>query len=331
MTKPLHKRAVPAAFATLLYEYLQERGCDPELLLGMPWPAVEPDQQNTIDISRWEEMLNRAYLHLDEPLLGLHLGNMVSARHLGVVGHLLLACENFDAVLKKLEHYQRLIFDVIPMTRRERPGAVDIVWDISEFRTTALVGETGFAVMVQFCRYVMRDEGNPLAIEFAHPPPDDIKPYEDFFQCPVRFNCPAPVISASAELLALPVRQPDMVMEHLLEQHAGRLLSHLPWQLEIVAQVRKVITTVLRDGDPDINKVAAKMFRSSRSLQRHLQLAGTSFRQEVGLVRNELAKSYLQDERLQVSEIAGLLGYSEHSAFSRAFKKQNGHAPRRGR
>ncbi len=328
MVEALQQRAVPAAFTLLLHEYLESRGEDSESVLGVPRPSADPNQEHRVDIEQWEQMLIRAGEHLDERFIGLRLGEMVNARHLGLVGHLLWACESFGVVLQRLERYQRLIFDAIPMTRRECGDAIEMVWDISEYRTGPLVGETGFAVMVQFCRSVMQGDANPHSIDFAHPAPDDIRPFEAFFRCPVRFNCPEPIIRLRHELLDRALKRTDPALEQILEQHAERLLQRLPSQEEVVTQVRKEVAAQLRDGEPDINAVCKVLGYSPRTLQRNLKLFGTSFRQELNLVRNELACSYLRDPKLQITDVAMLLGYSEHSAFTRAFRKQNGTTPR---
>ena len=327
MAKPLHQRVVPSTFTLLLHDYLESCGYVPDEVLGVSRPAVDPDGQDRVDVVQWEQMLERAMAHLNDRQLGLKLGATVRARHLGVVGHLLLASENFGVALTRLEQYQRLIFDAIPMTRRETPDAIEMVWDISEFRTGILVGETGFAAMVQFCRSLMEGRADPHSVDFAHPPPDDIGPYEEFFRCPVRFLCPAPIIRVGYELLARPLRKTDAALEKLLEQHAQRLLAQLPRQEPVVMQVRRVIAELLRDGEPMIDSVSSQLCCSPRTLQRQLKAAGTSFRDETNLVRNELGKSYLRDEQLTLADIALLLGYSEHSAFTRAFRKQNGCTP----
>lgn len=328
MKKAFHTRLIPDAFVILLFEHLEQCGEQPERILGIPRPSINHEQLSGIDIRQWEEMLLAAAEHMEDPLLGLKLGQMVEPRHLGVVGHMLHSCENFGVVLKRLEEFQRLIFDVIPMHRRERQGVIEMVWDISEFRTSVLVGEAGFATMVQFCRSVIDGEAQPLAIEFAHPSmTDDIRPYEEFFRCPVKFNCPEPFIRLSPELLGMPLKQSDSILKEVLEQHAKKMLAALPKQEEVVVQVRNTLVKLLNNGEPDIEQVSTHINKTARTLQRHLKDAGTSFRNELNLVRLELARSYLQDPRLQVSEIALLLGYSEHSAFTRAFKKYTGKSP----
>ncbi|NEP18534.1 MAG: helix-turn-helix transcriptional regulator, partial [Leptolyngbya sp. SIO4C1] len=72
---------------------------------------------------------------------------------------------------------------------------------------------------------------------------------------------------------------------------------------------------------PKLDAIAAKLGYSSRTLQRKLQQAGTSFQQVLDDIRRELAFQYLQETQLTASEIAFLLGFSENSAFTRAFRR----------
>lgn len=331
MGKPLHRRVVPVTYARLLYDYLEAHGHPPEAVLGEGWPVPDPDGLSGVDEARWEQMLECAEQRLADPLIGLHVGQTITARHLGILGTVLLACENLGSALQRLERYQRLIFDTVPMSRRIGPGWVELVWDISEYRTGRLVDETGFAVLVQFCRSIVRGTANPLAVGFVHARPADVRPYRKFFDCPVQFDQPEPVIRLGLDLLASPLKNPDSALILVLEQHAERLLSELPEQEPIVEQVRKVVAQLLRKGEPDIEKVSRKLCCSSRTLQRRLNEAGTSFRDELNLVRHQLASSYLQDSRLQVVDVALLLGYSEHSAFTRAFREWTGKTPQQAR
>ena len=133
------------------------------------------------------------------------------------------------------------------------------------------------------------------------------------------------------ELLAAPLKSPDPALMQVLEQHADRLLAALPQHEEIVGQVRGAIAHALREGEPDIARISTRLACSSRTLQRRLKDAGTSFRDELNLVRHELALSYLRDPRLQIVDIALLLGYSEHSAFTRAYREWTGHTPQQQR
>lgn len=331
MGKPLHRRVVPATYVQLLYDYLEVRGHLPEAVLGEPWPRLDPDGIGSVDVERWDRMLQRASTHLADPLLGLHVGQTITSPHLGILGAVLLACDNLGAALQRLERYQRLIFDVVPMNLRLGPDWFELIWDSSQYLTGRLVEETGYSVLIQFARNIVREPVTPLLVRFAHPAPDDVHPYEAFFGCPVLFNQPEPGVRCALDLLTMPLRSPDRALIALLEQHADALLARLPQQAEIVEQLRKTISDALREGEPDLKKISAKLSCSSRTLQRRLLEAGSSFRGELNLVRHELAASYLRDPRLQIVDIALLLGYSEHSAFTRAFREWTGETPQEAR
>jgi AraC-like DNA-binding protein len=331
MSQPLFRRVVPETYVQLLYEYLESLGHEPELVLSEPWPTPTQGAVGGVDVECWNHLLVTAAQALNDPLLGLHLGQTISPRHLGVLGSVLLACGNLDIALQRMERYLRLVFDVIPMTRRAGEGWFELVWDVSQYQPGALVNETGIVVMVQFCRALVRGTANPLLIDFNHAGPSDSVPYEAFFGCPVRFNQREAVLRFSSQLLEQPLKSPDPALVLLLEQHAERLLALLPQQDEIVEQVRRAISRSLREGEPGIERISRQLNLSPRTLQRRLQDTNTSFRRELNLVRYELALSYLSDPGLQIVDIAMLLGYSEHSAFSRAFREWTGHTPQQAK
>lgn len=331
MSQPMHRRVVPETYVQLLYDYLKAQGHDPVSVLKEPWPQSDPRAAGGVDIQHWNHMLSTVAHLLNDPLLGIHVGQTISVRHLGVLGSVLLACNNLEAALVRLERYLRLVFDVLPMHRREGKGWVEIVWDTSEYRPGSFVNETGIVAMVQFCRDLVFGTVNPIQIDFDHECPADPAPYEKFFGCPVRFGQAEVVMRFSMDVLAIQLKSPDPTLITLLEQHADRLLAELPSHYEVVEQLRRIISRELRESEPNIERVGAKLGLSPRTLQRRLQETGTTFRDELNLVRHELARSYLRDPRLQITEIAMLLGYSEHSAFTRAFKEWSGQTPLQAR
>lgn len=331
MSQPLYTRTVPKTYVQLLYEYMESRGHDPEAELGEPWPMSEPYELAGVNVGDWDRWLRKAAQVLSDPLIGLHVGQGISARHLGVLGSVLLACGNVDTALQRLERYLRLVFDVIPMSRRVGDDRFDLVWDLNQYQPGSLVSETGMVAIVQFCRSIVRGKANPIQVDFNHAGPADSKPYSDFFGCPVRFDQPEALLRFPIKLLEQPLKSPDPELVALLEQHADRLLAGFPQGGETVSGLRNAIARSLREGEPDIGQICTQLHLSSRTLQRRLGEAGTNFRRELNLIRYELAQSYLRDPRLQITEIAMLLGYSEHSAFTRAFKKWDGRSPQEAR
>jgi len=156
MSQPLFRRVVPETYVQLLYEYLESLGFEPEKALGKPWPAPPTGRTGGIDVEQWNSLLETAAEILGDPLLGIHVGQTITARHLGVLGSVLLACGNLEAALQRVERYLRLVYDVIPMSRREGTDWFELVWDTGQYQPGPLVNETGIVAMVQFCRALAR-------------------------------------------------------------------------------------------------------------------------------------------------------------------------------
>ncbi|MCB1838351.1 MAG: helix-turn-helix transcriptional regulator, partial [Alcanivoracaceae bacterium] len=94
---------------------------------------------------------------------------------------------------------------------------------------------------------------------------------------------------------------------------------------------RRVLIRLLRDGDASLQKLAEAFNISARTLQRKLADEGLRYQQLLDDTRRMQAQEYLRDTRLALADIAGLLGYSEQSAFNRAFRQWIGMTPAKWR
>ena len=323
----VHRRAIPASFALALYEYLDQQGLDADALLPMPRPSHDTLLNADIPIDDWRCLLACAAEHLDDPLLGLHLGQTIIPRHAGVLGYVIMASESLGEAMARFHHYQRLIYDVTPLNIRQVDGAMELVWDAEHGRPGPLVDETAVTALVSFCRRLTSPELAPERVDFINPAPASLQPYSAYFGCPVRFAQPETVVQMSIASLAQPLQTSDPVMLAMLEAQADALLARLPQQSPLVDQVRRRIGRLLPEQSPDISLVARGMGLSTRTLQRQLSQEGTTFIQEVAAVRREIAERYLRETQLGLVDIALMLGYSEHSAFTRSFIRWTGETP----
>lgn len=112
-----------------------------------------------------------------------------------------------------------------------------------------------------------------------------------------------------------------------LEAHALELQREEDRALAFGGRVRAVVAQVLRDGEPRIGEVAQRLGMTARTLQRRLQDEALGFTALVDEVRLAMARRYLADPSLSIAEVSFALGYSEPSAFTRAFKRWSGRAP----
>ena len=131
--------------------------------------------------------------------------------------------------------------------------------------------------------------------------------------------------------LSKPFYQGDQTLQHLLLQQAKALLEKLPNSTQIDHRLQQAILTGLQRNMYQIEHIAQQLNLSVRQLQRHLQQQGTTYQQRIQEVRCLLAEQYLKDPHLSLQEIALLLGYSEQSAFQRAFKQWTQHTPQQWR
>jgi len=157
--------------------------------------------------------------------------------------------------------------------------------------------------------------------------PASLKPYRDYFGCRVKFGQPRTTLRFAPRLLALPLRQPDAALLALLQRQADALLGELPDPDDTEQAVRRCIAGLSREGEPTLERVAAALHTSPRTLHRRLERQGHNFRGLRESTRQRLAEDYLRDPRLRLAEIAQLLGFSEQSAFSRSFRRWTGQTP----
>jgi len=99
----------------------------------------------------------------------------------------------------------------------------------------------------------------------------------------------------------------------------------------IVDRATTIIVDMLPSGGIADEKIAVQLNMSARSLQRRLKAAGTTFRKLLEAVRKDLAATYVRDPDIELVEVAFLLGFSDQSAFSRAFKRWTGCPPSEAR
>nr|WP_295078012.1 AraC family transcriptional regulator [uncultured Roseateles sp.] len=327
ISPPVPRGIVPVTYVHLLYEYLARMGLDAEGLLGAPKPAVDRGGPGRYDVQAWGALLAKAAQRLKDPLLGLHLGSTITPRHLGMLGYVLLACGDLGAALARFEQYQRLLYDVNPLRLIASPEEVVFEWGVEQGRPGPLVDECAVTALVQFSRDLVQGGLGLRYVSFVNPVPADLQPYLDYFDCPVLFDQPSTRIAMPITALQHPLRSPDPALLEMLSQQADALLAELGPRDDLQRQLDLCLTQMLLSGEPSLAQAALALHISPRTLHRRLAAQGLQFRGVLEALRLRLARQYLQDQRLQLAEIAGLLGYSEQSAFTRAFRRWTQSSP----
>ena len=200
-------------------------------------------------------------------------------------------------------------------------------WGVARGRPGALVDETAIASLVQLARDMTGRYWPVREVCFVNPPPAWVQPYADFFGGAVRFEADCTRLVFSAEVLNLPLRKSDPALLALLDRQAEAVLAEVSRVPAVVDAWRRTLVPLIREGRTGLTALAEAHHTSVRSLQRRLAEQGTSFQQLLDDTRRHLAEGHLKNARLDVAEIALLLGYSEQSAFTRAFRSWTGVTP----
>ncbi|MEL7300783.1 MAG: AraC family transcriptional regulator [Pseudomonadota bacterium] len=187
--------------------------------------------------------------------------------------------------------------------------------------------EADLASGVALSRQVSRRPFAPVEVYFRHAAPKTIAHHEAYFDCPVHFGADMDAMLLSHNALAEPNLLGDEGITQFLVSHLDRELAQIDDKPALAAQTKSEIARALSEGLPKMADIARRMGLSARSFHRRLAEQGLSFQTLTEQTRAEIALSMLRQDRFALAEIAFLTGYSEQSAFNRAFKRWTGMTP----
>ncbi len=318
---------VPLTLVRVLSQYLQSQGVAPQAILPADLALDEANPLARFSAEAYCQLLLKSAEHLQDPLLGLHLGQTIHPSQLGALGYVLLACENLGAALLRIQRYHRLVHDINPVQHRIEGGNLELQWGTSHGRPGALFDEAGITGIVQFARDLCGQKLPLALVDFVNPPPADPRPYQVYFDCPVRFAQSITRLAMPVSSLMAPLRQPDPTLRQLMEEQVNAAMAQLPAAGSLAEMTRRVVAHLAPRGTPELEQVAQALHLSPRVFYRRLAEQGLNFRDLREAALQQVAELHLRDPRLTLAEVGALLGYSEQSAFSRAFKRWSGVPP----
>jgi len=318
---------VPLTFVRVLSQYLQSQGVAPDEVIPRKLKLDDAPHFGRIAAEDYCQILIKSAERLQDPLLGLHLGQIIQPAHLGALGYVLLACENLGAALMRIQRYHRLIHDINPIEPQLVGDALELRWGVTRGKPGALFDEAGITGIVQFGRDLCGQNMPLREVDFVNPAPADTRPYTAYFGCPVRFNQASTRLVIPLSSLAAPLRRPDPILLKLMEEQVDAAMAQLPQAGDLAEMSRRVIAHMAPHGMPELEQVAQALQLTPRIYYRRLAEQGLNFRELRETALQQVAEMHLRDERLTLAEVGALLGYAEQSAFSRAFKRWTGLPP----
>ena len=191
-----------------------------------------------------------------------------------------------------------------------------------------LSNEATLASIATFSQEISTQPYKLLAVYLKHPAPDNTDDHRDFFGCPIHFDSDRDALYVPTEVLEAPNHLGDKSISRFFDAHLKEEVSKLEDELSLEREVQMHVSRALSEGAPTISVVAQQLSMSGRTLQRRLSERGTSYQYLVDESRRQLAENLLRETDYSLADIAFMLGFSEQSAFSRAFKRWVGQTPR---
>jgi len=261
--------------------------------------------------------------------IGFRAGTRVRTGALGVVDYAARCGATLRAFFLQFSRYRRLIGDGLDMRLLDRGDSVKIAFDFSldGSEERRQMNEFFASALVALGREATGRQWTPERLAFRHQPAVADSALPAWFGVEPGYGESVCSIQLSARSLALPLTRAELGLAALLDRLAHDLLARLPKPDELPLRVRYAISSQLWKGGCSLEAVARMLCMSPRSLQRRLQDCQTSFNALVDNTRREAALDLILDPAITVSDIAFRIGFSEPSAFDRAFRRWTGCSP----
>jgi AraC-like DNA-binding protein len=283
------------------------------------------DPDGIVPCTVLDRVIRGAYETRRVPDLAARLAAVTPMGTYPLIDYLVVTTDTVGSALEQLVRYFPLV--AAPITLRLVHDD-DCVRLIVEPGADVFTAQYETSLIVHHLRAESEQRVRVMYVSLIRPP-DDHRELERFFGCEVRSPSAWSGIAFTPESMGAPLRRRDPVLRRVLEGHAADLSSRreLHDDPSTVASVRAVIVSRLTHGVPAIGQVARQLAMAPRTLQRRLAAEGVTYEQVVDGARCEAAERLLADATLAVGEIGYLLGFSEPSAFHRAFKRWHDMTP----
>lgn len=329
----LYEPSTLASLTGLLATTLREEyDIDPAPLFSRAGLPLIPDgsPQQRYPLSTMRELWRLSREASGDETIGLKTGTYASPPLFYAFGYSWMASSTLLGAMQRLVRYYRLMSTasvVVELTELEDSYALSATFP-EESKSPPKEGiDCGMTALLTLCDIVSEKEIRPIRIKLTCPASVHPDAYRQALRAPIEFDAPIGTFYFSKEVLLEPLphgaadiaKATDKIAEHYIET----LDPH-----KVASQVRQLLVALLPSGKTDQQLVSKRLNRSASSLQRQLAEEGHTYREVLDSTRRSLAEDYLADGRHSQAQIAYMLGFSDQSNFSRAFKRWTNMSPK---
>lgn len=322
---------ISVAAATGLLEAIAAAGGNSEVILN----AVRLDRRmlaapdRVMPAAIFAAILNEAARVTNDGCFGLHFGEHFDPRDIGPLVYVALNSPTIGAGIENVERYLHVYDSSAQWSCAVEGDRAYIRFELTglDVKDLRQSNEHGMAIILNTLRMMIGSHWAPLEVQFAHAAPEQITEHHRIFRAPILFDLDVNTLVIERGLTEAPVPAADGKLYPIVKRYLDQAVNDLPKEDSFLTGVRTAIAESMREGDPALGRVAKKMGLSPRTLERRLAEHGMRFKNLMDDTRRHFAINYLDDREHTATQVAFLLGYSEVSAFNRAFKRWTGLTP----
>jgi len=292
-----------------------------------------------LPLETFHMLLDQSSQILDDPHLGLHIGERFRISTFGQLSRILGFCRDIEEATTINRRYSCLVHTIgFPRLVKSNDPNEDcdkLVWNPnftsakeSQYRQITEYIMTNYVMTLNWLAWGF---GKGVKdVSFKHQREAEHAEYERVLDCPVSFNVEQNIINLNPGILNTPLPTADHAKSSLLQSKLEKVLASYNLQSNLKQSVEQKVRELIRFQTPSFPIVSQELGLSERSLRRYLNEQNTNFAEIIKSVKMDLCNSYIE-EGMSFSEIAQSLWYCDQSAFTRAFKKWHGMSPKKYR
>jgi AraC-like DNA-binding protein len=291
------------------------------------------DESIRLSVASQIKCLNLLAQALDDRLLGFHVALEMDLRRTGLLYYVAASSAFLGDAIREIARCSTMLNEGIKL-ESDLGQMLRVGFEYAGIsrQSDRHQIEAWITAITRCCREITGRELQPLEVRIIHQRIPQSAEIDSFFGRTVEFGADQDEISFAGEAAKLPIVQADRHLNRLLVRYCEDVLARRKTRLgAIQADVENALAALLPHGQTGIENVAEKLRVSPRTLQRKLAAEGVTFAKILEDLRFALAKHHLAERDLSISRIAWMLGYTEVSAFSHAFRRWSGRPPRAAR
>jgi AraC-like DNA-binding protein len=312
-----------------LLESCRRLGLDADRLLAEAGiePALLDDPDARLTSGQADGLWRAAWIASGDPLLALRAAEATPFGAFRAIDYLGVTGATLGEGLRRVADYVPIVDPRGALRVVEERGGMALLFggkggDV----VPGPAQEYTLGVVFSRARHAALAEPRLVEVRFAFPRPADVREHTRVFGLEPRFGAADAALLFSRSDWDAPTRMHDPGLFALLDEHARTLIGGAAEE-ELRARVRAAIAADLPGREPTLAAVARRLRVTGRTLQRRLATEGSTFARLVDDVRRERSEAFLRSGDVAVAEVSWLVGFSEQSAFTRAFRRWTGRSP----